>query len=39
MKEAGSGDTNRMMVYVNDKRNLTLEIPQAFEQFAPQVQN
>lgn len=33
---AGDGGTDRMMAYTRDERNLTLEIPQAFEQFDPQ---
>jgi hypothetical protein len=36
LKTAGAGSTDRMMLYMNDPRNLTLEIPQPFEQFAPQ---
>ncbi len=33
---AGAGGTTRMLLYVRDPRNLTLEIPQPFEQFDPQ---
>ena len=33
---AGDSSTTRMIVYPRDPRNLTLEIPQAFEQFTPQ---
>lgn len=36
LKGAGAGGTDRMMVYVRDEEHLTLEIPQQFEQFAPQ---
>lgn len=36
LEEAGAGDTKRMMAYVKNPKNLTLEIPQPFEQFAPQ---
>lgn len=36
LKGAGAGSTDRMMVYPADPRNLTLEIPQPFEQFTPQ---
>jgi hypothetical protein len=34
MASAGVGATNRMMVYTMDPNNLTLEIPQPFEQFS-----
>lgn len=37
LKGAGAGATDRMMVYPRDENNLTLEIPQMFEQFDPQV--
>jgi len=33
---AGAGGLDRIMVYAKDPDHLTLEIPQAFEQFAPQ---
>lgn len=33
---AGAGNTNRVMAYARDPMKLTLEIPQAFEQFPPQ---
>lgn len=36
LKEAGSGSTDRMMIYPKDDDHLTLEIPQPYEQFAPQ---
>lgn len=36
LKGAGAGGADRMMVYVRDEEHVTLEIPQAFEQFAPQ---
>lgn len=36
LKSAGAGSTDRMMLYARDPRNLTLEIPQPFEQFPPQ---
>jgi hypothetical protein len=36
MKGAGVGGVDRMMVYPMDPRNLTLEIPQPFEQFDSQ---
>ncbi len=36
LAEAGDGGTDRMMVYSRNPMNLTLEIPQPFEQFAPQ---
>lgn len=32
LKGAGSGGTDRMLVYIRDPRKLTLEIPQDFEQ-------
>lgn len=35
MKAAGAGATDRMMAYVKDAKNITLEIPQPFEQFSP----
>jgi hypothetical protein len=35
----GAGGTDRFMVYVKDPEHLTLEIPQVFEQFAPQQEN
>lgn len=35
LKTAGASGTSRMMCYANDKEHLTLEIPQAFEQFDP----
>ena len=33
---AGSGSTKRMMIYTRDMNNVTLEIPQQFEQFPAQ---
>lgn len=36
---AGVGGSDRFMVYVKDPEHLTLEIPQPFEQFAPQQEN
>lgn len=33
---AGAGATDRMMLYTRSPNNLTLEIPQPFEQFSPQ---
>lgn len=36
LKAAGAGGTDRFMVYPKDENNLTFEIPQPFEQFAPQ---
>lgn len=36
LKEAGDSGTDRMMAYARDSEHLTLEIPQPFEQFAPQ---
>lgn len=36
LKSAGAGSTDRMMIFPSDPRNLTLEIPQPFEQFTPQ---
>jgi hypothetical protein len=33
LKGAGVGATDRFMIYTQDPRNLTLELPQAFEQF------
>lgn len=36
LKSAGASSTDRMMMYTRDPRNLTLEIPQPFEQFTPQ---
>lgn len=35
MVGAGTGSTDRMMLYKNDPNNITLEIPQPFEQFDP----
>lgn len=36
LNAAGASGTDRMMVYAKDPEHLTLEMPQAFEQFAPQ---
>lgn len=36
LKGAGAGGTDRFMVYKKDPNNLTLEIPQMFEQFTAQ---
>jgi hypothetical protein len=36
LKGAGATGTDRMMAYPRDPQHLTLEIPQAFEQFEPQ---
>jgi hypothetical protein len=36
MKGAGAGSTDRMMIYTRSSENLTLEIPQPYEQFSPQ---
>lgn len=36
LKTAGAGSTARMIAYTRSPENLTLEIPQPFEQFAPQ---
>jgi hypothetical protein len=36
LKEAGDGATDRMMAYTMNPEQLTLEIPQPFEQFSPQ---
>lgn len=36
LKGAGAGSTDRMMAYTRNSMNLTLEIPQPFEQFTPQ---
>lgn len=36
---AGASSTNRMMAYSRDEMHVTLEIPQMFEQFAPQQEN
>lgn len=37
LKTAGSGGVKRMMVYKKDPSKVTLEIPQDFEQFEPQL--
>lgn len=36
---AGANGSDRFMVYTKDPEHLTLEIPQVFEQFAPQQEN
>lgn len=36
LKAAGVGATDRIMIYTRNPMNLTLEIPQPFEQFSPQ---
>jgi len=36
LSTAGTGSTTRMMVYPKDENNLTMELPQPFEQFPPQ---
>jgi hypothetical protein len=36
LKGRGAGSTDRMMLYTKSPNNLTLEIPQPFEQFTPQ---
>ncbi len=36
LKDAGTGSTDRIMVYTKDDDHLTLEIPQPFEQFPPE---
>jgi hypothetical protein len=36
LEAAGSGGVDRMFVYPMDEEHLTLELPQPFEQFAPQ---
>lgn len=38
LEAAGDGATKRMMVYNKDKKKVSLEIPQDFEQFEPQPQ-
>ena len=36
LEGAGVSGADRMMTYVRDEEHITLEVPQAFEQFAPQ---